>query len=191
MIARKIHIQHELNRIQHRCGYLPADELKALSARAAAMGEPTPLRRLHEVASFFPHYRLEKPNGLEVKVCRDMTCHLRGASRCRERLEELAKELGSGRLEVGGVSCLGQCDGAPAILIGDRPFRAKKVEGYEALVSKALVEKVVEGYEALVSKVVEGYEALVSKALVSKAVEEYEALVSKAVKAVEEYEALV
>lgn len=138
MIARKIHIQHELSRLQHRFGYLPAEELKALSARAAAMGEPIPLRRLHEVASFFPHYRLEEPAGLEVGVCRDMSCHLRGAARCRERLEGLARRLGPGRLEVGGVSCLGQCDGAPAVLIGDRPYRGMSPEGYEALVAEAV-----------------------------------------------------
>ena len=60
MIPKKLQIQHELSRIQHRRGYLPADELRSLSARAAALGEPIPLHRLHEVASFFPHYRLDE-----------------------------------------------------------------------------------------------------------------------------------
>src|SRR5829696_715154 len=115
----KIHIQHELNKIQHRFGYLPAEELKALSLWAESQGERLPLHRIHEVASFFPHYRLEKPVGLEVKVCRDMACHLRGAPRWRMKLERLAEELGPDRLRIGGASCLGHCDGAPAFLIGD------------------------------------------------------------------------
>ena len=137
MNPRKIHIQHELNRIQHRCGYLPAHELRALSARAEAMGERLPLHRLHEVASFFPHYRLERPAGLDVKVCRDMSCHLRGADACRKRLQAAASRLGGGKVVVGGVSCLGQCDAAPAILIGDRVYRGGTPAEYEALVLRA------------------------------------------------------
>src|SRR6516165_5347718 len=106
----KLHIQHELNLIQHRDGYLNLAELKALSARAEAMGERLPLHRLHEVASFFPHYRFTQPEGIEVRVCRDMTCHLKGGPECRDRLERLARELTrAGAREavtVSEVSCL-------------------------------------------------------------------------------------
>jgi NADH:ubiquinone oxidoreductase subunit F (NADH-binding)/NADH:ubiquinone oxidoreductase subunit E len=111
-------IVQELNAIQERCGYLPAEELVALSNRMEV-----PLHRLHEVASFFPHYHLKPPANVEVKVCRDMACHLRGAEQLERRLDALAHELGAGRVEVSSVSCLGQCDGAPTVSINDTVFR--------------------------------------------------------------------
>jgi NADH:ubiquinone oxidoreductase subunit E len=69
-------IVQELRAIQNRCGYLPAEELNALSKRI-----DVPLHRIHEVASCFPLYRLSPPPVVDVKVCRDMACHLRGAHR--------------------------------------------------------------------------------------------------------------
>src|ERR1700681_3905982 len=102
-------IVQELHETQKRCGSLPKAELESLSRRRKKM----PLHRLHEVASFFPHFRLEPPPTLEVKVCRDMSCHLRGAVDLLTNLETLAEEVGVGEIKVEGVSCLGQCDGAP------------------------------------------------------------------------------
>jgi len=103
----------QLRLIQERCGYLPRPELEALSARL-----DVPLHRLHEVVSFFPHFRLEPPPDAEVLVCRDQACHLRGAAECLRNLKEVATEFGgAARVKVEGVSCLGRCDGAPAGLI--------------------------------------------------------------------------
>jgi NADH:ubiquinone oxidoreductase subunit F (NADH-binding)/NADH:ubiquinone oxidoreductase subunit E len=134
----KIRIQHELSKIQDRWGYLPVAELKALAARAESLGQRLPLRRLHEVASYFPHYRLKKPAGLEVKVCREMVCHLNGAPAWRRRLETLAATLGGGRLNVGGVPCLGHCDAAPAVVIGDETFWGLSIEDCEFLIREAI-----------------------------------------------------
>src|SRR6516165_2482226 len=67
-------IVQELHKIQERCGYLPVEELESLARRIA-----TPLHRIHEVASFYPLYRLQPPATVEVKVCRDMACFLRGS----------------------------------------------------------------------------------------------------------------
>jgi NADH:ubiquinone oxidoreductase subunit F (NADH-binding)/NADH:ubiquinone oxidoreductase subunit E len=103
----------ELRLIQERCGYLPRPELEALSSRVEV-----PLHRLHEVVSFFPHFRLEPPADVEVFVCRDQACHLCGAAECLRKLQAVAAELdGESRVQVEGVSCLGRCDGAPAALI--------------------------------------------------------------------------
>jgi formate dehydrogenase beta subunit len=112
-------IVQELYAIQDRCGYLPADELRALSHRINV-----PLHRLHELASFYPHYRLEPPPTVDVRVCRDMACHLRGSGRLRRELEALASELGASNVAVDGISCLGQCDSAPSVVsINGQVFR--------------------------------------------------------------------
>jgi NADH:ubiquinone oxidoreductase subunit F (NADH-binding)/NADH:ubiquinone oxidoreductase subunit E len=111
-------IVQELHHIQERCGYLPEQELRALSRRINQ-----PLHRIHEVASYYPLYRLKPPPTVEVKVCRDMACHLRGGAEIRQNLEALAREKGVDQMEVDGVSCLGQCDRPVAVSINDTVFR--------------------------------------------------------------------
>lgn len=108
-------IAQELREIQERCGYLPAEELEQLASRLEV-----PRHRLHEVASCFPLYRLTPPPEVEVKVCRDMACHLAGAPKLRQNLESLATEVGGGQLVIDGISCLGQCDHAPAVQMTSR-----------------------------------------------------------------------
>jgi NADH:ubiquinone oxidoreductase subunit F (NADH-binding) len=111
-------IIQELRCIQDRFGYLPEDELRALGERLTV-----PLYRLHEVASFFPHYRLTPPPAADVKVCRDLACHRRGAKPLQQRLAARAGELGDGKsVAVEGVSCLGQCDQAPAVSVNDHVY---------------------------------------------------------------------
>ena len=107
-------IVQRLSEIQHRHGWLPERELRELSAETG-----TPLHRVHEVASYFPHYRLEPAAPVEVRVCRDIACHLRGAPALEEGLRRHAAELGGGQVRVDGVSCLGRCDGPPAATIND------------------------------------------------------------------------
>src|SRR4029077_19833821 len=77
------------------------------------------LHRINEVISFFPHFRREPPPDVDVRVCRDIACHLRGAPACLAALEAIAADLGRNpaRVKVESVSCLGRCDGAPAVLV--------------------------------------------------------------------------
>ena len=108
-------IVQALNEIQTRCGWLPPLELRRLSQQRGI-----PLHRLHEVASYFPHYRLEpRSHKVDVQVCRDMSCFLRGSADLHKQLEAFASHLGGSALRVEGVSCLGQCDFAPAVSIDD------------------------------------------------------------------------
>ncbi len=103
----------QLRAIQERNGYLKREDLESLSTRL-----DVPLHRIHEVVSFFPHFRLHPPPPVEVHVCRDIACHLRGAPGCLAALEAVASEFGGeSRVKVESVSCLGRCDGAPAVLI--------------------------------------------------------------------------
>jgi NADH:ubiquinone oxidoreductase subunit F (NADH-binding)/NADH:ubiquinone oxidoreductase subunit E len=113
-----------LREIQHRHGYLPDDELRQLAREAGV-----PLYRVEEVASFYPLFRREwdRPADVEVRVCRDMTCHLRGAGAllAADGLPALAAELSAatGRnVRVEGASCLGRCDRAPALCAQRQPM---------------------------------------------------------------------
>ena len=110
-------IVRELRAVQSQFGFLPADQLQALAKKI-----DVPITRLHQVASFFPHFRLTPPPKADVRVCRDMSCHLRGADRVRMNLEERFKGASDQDVTIRGVSCLGQCDHAVAVSINDRVF---------------------------------------------------------------------
>lgn len=117
-------IVQRLREIQNRYGYLPDAELQAF-ARDAGL----PLARVEEVASFFLPFRREadRPADVEVNVCRDMTCHLRGAGvlLSPDWLPALAAELSESTgvsVRVNGVSCLGRCDRAPAVWVERHPM---------------------------------------------------------------------
>lgn len=102
----------ELKTIQDRHGYLPESELRAFSQRTK-----TPLYQIQAVASFYPHFRLQPKPTLDIKVCRDLSCHLAGAPRLlRSAVQETASLI---KCEISGVSCLGRCDQAPAVSMND------------------------------------------------------------------------
>jgi NADH:ubiquinone oxidoreductase subunit F (NADH-binding)/NADH:ubiquinone oxidoreductase subunit E len=115
-------IVQELLRLQDTYGYLPRKQMAMLANRLSV-----PLYRVHEVATFFPHFTVfasddEERRGaaalpeFEVAVCRDMACQLRGSAQYVEALEKAAAAHGS-KVRVRTVSCLGRCDRAPAVRI--------------------------------------------------------------------------
>ncbi len=123
----------DLREIQSQYGYLPAEQLQDLSKRSG-----TPLYRIHGVADFFPHFHLSRPPKVRMNVCADMSCHLLGADDLKSSLEQRFRGMSEKDVEVGDVSCLGQCDGAPAISINDHIYRSVTTAQAEALVLTAL-----------------------------------------------------
>lgn len=104
----------ELQAIQRKHGYLPDDELNALSERLKK-----PLYEIHGVATFYPHFRFQPPPDVVIGVCADMSCHLRGACEIKRIFEDAA---GNGWC-VSETACIGQCDAAPAIAVNGRSVR--------------------------------------------------------------------
>ena len=98
----------ELQKIQEQFGYLDRKAMEQFAAQSE-----TPLYRLQEVASFFPHFNLTPPKKVTVRVCRDMACHMAGSAQI---LVDLPAKCGE-QVAVEGVSCLGRCDRAPAACV--------------------------------------------------------------------------
>jgi NADH:ubiquinone oxidoreductase subunit F (NADH-binding)/NADH:ubiquinone oxidoreductase subunit E len=117
----------ELNAIQARLGWLPREELVALSREMRR-----PLYEIEGLVSFYPHFRTDPPAKVAVHGCHDLTCWLAGAD---ERLAALRARLeGAADVEFSEVSCLGRCDTAPAVAVNEHPA---PLEDTDALVAAA------------------------------------------------------
>lgn len=114
MVVEEQHIVDDLRAIQDRHGYLPRKELYELATKL-----DVPVYRLHGVATFYPHFRLQPPPKSTIHVCTDLPCHLRAGGPILLKAKQIA--AGNPAVEVKGCSCLGQCDRAPAALINDHP----------------------------------------------------------------------
>ncbi|HEY7678428.1 MAG TPA: NAD(P)H-dependent oxidoreductase subunit E [Candidatus Methylomirabilis sp.] len=108
-------VLEELRAIQERHGYIPEDALREI-----ARARDIPPDHLHALAASYPYFRLAPPKRLEVQVCRDLSCHLRGAADLAEAARRAAREACGADWRVEGVSCLGRCDGAPALAVNGR-----------------------------------------------------------------------
>src|SRR5262245_49993021 len=100
----------ELTRVMREEGWV-SDE----AARAGAARLGVPLHRVEGVLSFSPHFRRTPPPRVSIAVCRDMSCWLRGGAELARR----AGELAAPDVEVHEVSCLGRCELAPAVAVGE------------------------------------------------------------------------
>jgi NADH:ubiquinone oxidoreductase subunit F (NADH-binding)/NADH:ubiquinone oxidoreductase subunit E len=103
-----------LNAIQERVGWLPREELVALSRDVRR-----PLYEIEGLVSFYPHFRTDPPKRAEFRVCHDLSCWLRGAD---QRIAAIKERYGSDDdVEVIEGSCLGRCDIAPAGTVNEAP----------------------------------------------------------------------
>ena len=107
----------ELRAIQRDFGYLPAEQLKTLAANIRV-----PVSQIHAVASFYPHFHLNPPPKVDVRVCADMSCHLRGGDKVRSALDSAFQGADPKEVSIRDVSCLGRCDQAPAIMVNDNIY---------------------------------------------------------------------
>src|SRR6478672_1179913 len=107
-----------LHRIQDRFGHLSAAHLNALAEwMKLAMAE------VYEVATFYHHFDVVKegeaaPPQLTVRVCDTLSCAMAGA---QDLLDKLPKLLGP-KVRVIPAPCIGRCDQAPAVCIGQNAF---------------------------------------------------------------------
>jgi NADH:ubiquinone oxidoreductase subunit F (NADH-binding)/NADH:ubiquinone oxidoreductase subunit E len=119
-----------LHALQEEHGWLSDDTLAALSRESRI-----PLYALGAVTSFYPHFRRSPPPRATVAVCRDASCHLRGAAAL---LDDVKRRLAPvADVEVKAVSCLGRCDGAPAAAVDDVPVGPATAERLHAIATGA------------------------------------------------------
>jgi NADH:ubiquinone oxidoreductase subunit F (NADH-binding)/NADH:ubiquinone oxidoreductase subunit E len=110
---RDLLIEH-LHRLNDHYGYVPAAPLAALAQEMRLA-----LTEVYEVATFYHHFEVVKegeaaPPKLTVRVCDSIACELAGA---RELLKmDLGKDV-----RVVAAPCVGRCEVAPCVVVGQNP----------------------------------------------------------------------
>src|SRR5262245_54042771 len=124
-----------LHRIQDSFGHLAARHLVALAAEMKlAMTE------VYEVATFYHHFDVVKEGdaaraAITVRVCDSISCEMAGAN---ELLAKLPGILGKD-VRVLHAPCVGRCETAPNVVVGQNPVPHATTEKISALVkSKAM-----------------------------------------------------
>ncbi len=126
---RDLLIEH-LHKIQDRFGHLASAHLAALAQEMRL-----PQAEVYEVASFYHHFDIVKegeaaPAPLTVRVCDSLSCELAGAGNLLARLPLL---LGP-EVRVVAAPCIGRCEQAPAVVVGQNPIARASCEGVVAAV---------------------------------------------------------
>lgn len=100
--------------------------------------------QVHDTMSFYGYFRTEDaPTGeTRVWICRSLPCMLRGGE---ELLAELCKRWGimpgqttaDGKVTLELAECLGACDGAPCMLVGDELSLRMTADSVEQQIGRA------------------------------------------------------
>ncbi len=126
---RDLLIEH-LHKINDRYGHLSAAHLAAL-----AQDMSLALAEVYEVATFYHHFDVVKegetpPPALTVRVCDSIACELAGA-------EALLRNLNLGKdVRVLHAPCVGRCEVAPCVVVGQNPIGNATVDAVKKAVEK-------------------------------------------------------
>ncbi len=131
---------YAFQQIQNEYNYLPEDKLRELSKKL-----DIPLADVYSTASFYKHFYF-KPRGKNVVcICMGTACHVRGASKVLQKLEE---EFGvkegettedmSMTLET--VGCVGCCGLAPVVTVNEEVVGDVGPKKVNEIIKKVKVE---------------------------------------------------
>ena len=127
-----------LQAIQRRYNYLPKTSLAYLSEKVGV-----PLSQIYGIATFYATFSLEPRGRNLITVCLGTACHVRGAKRVHERIEEQlhihdGQTTEDRRFTLESVRCIGCCSLGPVVKVN---------EDVHARLSPDNTAKIFVGYE--------------------------------------------
>jgi NADH-quinone oxidoreductase subunit E len=126
-----------LRDVQAETGWLSKELTRYLSQRLQI-----PYADLYGVMSFYALLTTRPAARTMIRVCRGVVCQLRGARELGRRMAELTgaeagEPAADGEVKWEWFACIGQCDHAPALLVGEEAERDVTPERLEAIVKEA------------------------------------------------------
>jgi NADH-quinone oxidoreductase subunit E len=108
-----------LQKAQKIYGYLPPEVLRQISA-----GLRVPLSKIYGVATFYSQFYLTRRGRHIVRQCDGTACHVRGAGKIVERMEQELGVAAGGttpdyRVTCEVVYCLGSCGLSPVAVVDE------------------------------------------------------------------------
>ena len=125
-----------LRRVQELRGFVADADVDALARELAV-----PRVQVEEVLSFYTQFLREGVGRWHLKVCRNVSCSMRGADRL---LAGLSRKLGvaegettpDGRYTLSTVECLGSCGTAPVVMVNEAYHENVDVDALDAFLGK-------------------------------------------------------
>lgn len=126
-----------LSRVQSTYGYLPLEILKIIAKKTKVFPS-----ELFGIATFYAHFRFTPQGKNIIKVCHGTACHVNGAEKISNALEDILKikdkeTTRDGLFSLEKVACLGCCSLAPCIMINDKAYGRLKPKDIEGIIKKA------------------------------------------------------
>ena len=108
-----------LQEVQKKFGYLPRDVMEDIAEYLEL-----PVSKIYGVATFYAQFRFEPLGDHMIRVCHGTACHVKGADKIGEAVEnKLGIETGEttedGQFTLERVACLGCCSLAPVMMVDD------------------------------------------------------------------------
>ena len=127
-----------LQAIQRCHNYLPRPALDYLSVKINV-----PLSKIYGIATFYSTFSLEPRGKHIISICLGTACHVRGAERVHERIEENlgihdGQTTEDGRYTLESVRCIGCCSLGPVVKID---------EDMHARIESSEIKKILNQYE--------------------------------------------
>ncbi len=125
-----------LQEIQEEYGYIPEPTVHLVAERLNVYSS-----QIFGVLTFYAQFHLEPRGKYIIRVCMGTACHVKGAGRIADTLEE---RLGIGHAQttedlkftVEHVACIGACGMAPVIMVNDATFGSLSVQKLDEVIVK-------------------------------------------------------
>jgi NADH-quinone oxidoreductase subunit E len=125
-----------LHMIQEELKYIPDEAIEWVAKRLEL--EPV---NIYEIVTFYPMLKRSPMGKKHVRVCRTLSCALRGSYQiCKTVQEELNVELDhtteDGEYSLEFMECLASCGTAPVVMVNEEHYENMDVEKTRALCKK-------------------------------------------------------
>lgn len=109
-----------LQDVQNAMGYLSDESMERIARFTRA-----PLSKVYGVATFYAQFRFKPKGDTHIMLCRGTACHVKGAPRIQEEIENQTgiaegETSEDKKYSIENVACIGACSLAPVVMINDR-----------------------------------------------------------------------
>jgi NADH-quinone oxidoreductase subunit E len=134
-----------LQRTQSEFGYVPEPALDEI-ARLTGV----PASRIYGIITFYAQFSTVPSGRHKILVCHGTACHVAGASRCTEALEQEldvvdGESTADMEFSLGSVACMGACSQAPVMRIDDETYGNLSADHTRKVIHELVKELGLEG----------------------------------------------